>query len=176
MENSFGMEIIPKNEEARLEALQSLHQLDTSPEKFFDNVAQMVARCFNMPIALISLVDTERVFFKANVGMPGIQNVARGNSLCSLAILDNAPTVFSNTLQEPCLLANPFVAGEFGLRFYAGAPITTEEGYHLGAVCVLDKKPREFSESDKELLARFSNSVMKAFFKKRTSFNEGPTS
>ena len=160
MVNSFGKPIIPKNENERLETLQSYKILDTEPERFFDNVAQMIARCLNMPIALISLVDKERVFFKANVGMPGTQNVSRGISLCSLAILEPQTTIFNNALEEPCLLANPLVAGEFGLRFYAGSPITTPDGYNIGTVCVLDKKPREFSEADNDLLSRFANSVM----------------
>jgi GAF domain-containing protein len=126
-----------------------------------------MARCFQMPVALISLVDRERVYFKANVGMPGIQNVSRGISLCSLAVLQDQPVVFENALTEPCLLANPLVAGEFGLRFYAGASITTGEGYHIGTVCVLDKKPRSFTDLDKDLLSRFADTAMRAIEKRK---------
>lgn len=172
MQNSFGIQIIPGNDDARINALEKLHILDTNPEDFFDNLAKIVARCMDMPIALISLVDKERVFFKANVGMPGVQNIPRGISLCSLAILEPQPTVFNDALKEPCLLANPLVVGSFGLRFYAGAPITTEDGFHIGTVCVLDLKPREFSKQDKELLARFADSVMKAIVKKNETLHE----
>jgi GAF domain-containing protein len=170
MVNSFGQEIIPVNDQSRVLALASYQILDTQPEGYFDNLAQIMARCFDMPIALISLVDKERVFFKANVGMPGTQNVSRGISLCSLAILEPEPIVFENALKEPCLLANPLVAGEFGLRFYAGAPITTDEGFNIGTVCLVDKKPRSFTELDKDLLSRFAQTAMKAIEKRKADF------
>lgn len=167
MVNTFGKPIIPVDDAARVDVLASYQILDTQPEGFFDNLAKIMATCFDAPIALISLVDKERVFFKANVGMPDTRNVSRGLSLCSLAILDHEPTVFENALKEPCLLANPLVAGEFGLRFYAGAPITNQEGFNLGTACIVDKKPRPFSQSDKDLLARFAQTVMKAIEKRR---------
>lgn len=167
MENSFGISIIPPNESSRLASLHSYQILDSKPEAFFDNLAHIVARCFNVPIALISLVDEERVFFKANVGMPGVLNVSRGFSLCSLAILQPTPIVFNNALNEPCLLANPLVAGEFGLRFYAGAPIVTPDGYNIGTVCVVDKEARNFNPTDTLLLAEFAQSVMKEIERKK---------
>ncbi len=169
MENSFGISIIPGNEQARLLSLQSYNILDTEPEKDFNNLALLVARCFKAPIALISLVDKERVFFKANVGMPGNQNVSRGISLCSLAILENDLTIFEDALKEPCLLANPLVAGDFGLRFYAGAPITTPDGFNIGTVCIVDKNPRSFCDNDKDLLSRFADVAMNAIEKRRQS-------
>lgn len=159
--NSFGISIIPDNERARIATLKSYNILDSKPDLFFDNLAQIIARCFRVPIALVSLVDEERVFFKANAGMPGVNNVSRGISLCSLAIMEPQPIVFENALKEPCLLANPMVAGEFGLRFYAGAPITTPDGYNIGTVCIVDKKPRVFESIDKVLLSRFAESAMK---------------
>jgi GAF domain-containing protein len=172
MVNTFGKPIIPADDKERVDVLASYQILDTQPEGFFNNLAQIMARCFDTPIALISLVDKERVFFKANVGLADTQNVSRGMSLCSLAILDHEPTVFENALKEPCLLANPLVAGEFGLRFYAGAPITNEDGYNLGTVCVVDKKPRVFSQSDKDLLSRFAQTVMKALEKRKSELKQ----
>lgn len=165
MMNSFGISIIPSNETARIATLKSYHILDSQEDLFFDNLAQIMARCFSVPIALVSLVDEERVFFKANAGMPDVNNVSRGVSLCSLAILEPQPLVFENALLEPCLLANPMVAGEFGLRFYAGAPITTPDGYNIGTVCIVDKKPRAFEQMDKVLLSRFAESAMKGIAK-----------
>jgi GAF domain-containing protein len=109
---------------------------------------------------LIALVEEEQVVFKGNSGMEGTKAVSRGVSLCSLAVLDDEPTVFEDALKEPCLLKNPLVAGQFGLRFYAGAPITTPEGFHIGTVCVVDKKPRSFSEEDKKLLQQFAQNAM----------------
>jgi GAF domain-containing protein len=167
MENTFGKEIIPANDVERLKALRSYEVLDSLPESFFDNLAHIVARTFDTPIALISLVDKDRVFFKANVGMPGTVNVSRGMSLCSLAVLDNEPTVFEDATKEPCLIANPLVAGEFGLRFYAAAPIVTPDGFNIGTVCIVDKQPRKFSESEQELLVQFSQSAMNAILERK---------
>lgn len=172
MKNSFGIPIIPPNEKKRLAALQSLHIMDSEPELFFDNIAQIMAQCFQTPIALISLVDKEQVLFKANVGMTDTRNVSRGVSLCSLAILQPLPTIFEDALKEPCLLANPLVAGKFGMRFYAGAPIITPDGYAIGTACVIDKKARSFSEVDTELLAGFAKSAMKGMLKRRLSLEK----
>lgn len=160
MINTFSIPIIPQNDEVRLRALDYYQVLDTPPEKAFTNLARIIAEVFDMPIALISLVDRERVFFKANVGMPGVVNTSRGVSLCALAVLDDQPTVFEDALESPCLIANPLVQGDFGLRFYAGAPLTTPDGYHIGTVCVVDKKPREFSDANRRLLQRFASAVM----------------
>ncbi|GEO06212.1 hypothetical protein AAE02nite_38760 [Adhaeribacter aerolatus] len=112
----------------------------------------MAAHMFNVPIALVSFVDSDRVWFKANVGMEDTQEVNRGVSLCSLVILNEDMTVFKNATTESCLLANPLVVGEFGLRFYAGAPIKTADGYTVGSICVVDKELREFTEADQRVL------------------------
>jgi GAF domain-containing protein len=167
MDNTFGKSIIPTNDEDRLRSLQSFNIVDSEPELFFNNMAQIIAQSFGTPIALISLVDKEHVFFKANVGMEGTEYTSRGVSLCALAILDPEPTIFEDALKEPCLLANPLVAGEFGLRFYAGAPIITPDGYNIGTVCVVDKTPRSFGEIDKDLLSRFATTVMEAIIERK---------
>lgn len=158
--NTFGIEIIPQNDEQRLNALRRYQLLDTPPEEAFTNLAHLIATYFNVPIALISLVDKDRVQFKGNVGMPGVKNVGRGKSLCSLAVLSEEPTIVDKPLEDPCLLANPLVHGNFGLRFYAGAPLTTEDGYNIGTVCIIDKKERTFPDKEREQLVRFSKLVM----------------
>jgi len=160
MENSFGKNIIPYNEKGRLAALHRYQILKDLPQGYFSNLAQIVARTFATPIALVSLVDEKRVLFPGNVGMEGTTEAPRGISLCSLAVLDDNPTVFENALEEPCLLTNPLVTGSFGLRFYAGAPITTADGYAIGTVCVVDKEPRVFTEKDRELLQYFATVAM----------------
>ncbi|HET7898444.1 MAG TPA: GAF domain-containing protein [Flavisolibacter sp.] len=160
MENTFGINIIPDNEENRLQALYRYNVLHELPKRHFTNLARIIATTFNVPIALISLVDKETVHFPGNYGMQGTKLVARGISLCSLAVLDEKPTVFENALQEPCLLANPLVSGKFGLRFYAGAPIRTDDGYAIGTVCIVDKEPRTFARSEQELLEDFAQTVM----------------
>lgn len=168
MENSFGKPLIPLNEADRLNALRSYEILNSPPEREFDGIVTLIASIFQMPIALISLVDAEAVFFKANFGMPETRYTPRGVSLCSLAILAEDLTVFEDALKEPCLLANPLVAGAFGLRFYAGAPLTTADGFNIGTVCVVDKVPRKFSEADYDLLARFAKSIMGTISKRKS--------
>ncbi len=160
MKNSFKKHIIPPNEASRIKALQFYDVLKNLSNRYFNNLARIIATTFNTSIALISIVADEKVFFKGNVGMPGINTMDRGISLCSLAILESEPTIFNDTLEEPCLLSNPLVAGEFGLRFYAGAPIITPEGFHIGTVCIVDKQAREFSENEKQLLVHFAECVM----------------
>src|SRR5688572_16439291 len=141
MENTFGINIIPANDQERLEALRRFQILDTPPEESFDRLAKLTAQIFNTPIALISFVAEDQVFFKANKGMGTSRYTSRGISLCALAILNRDVTVFENPLEEPCLLANPLVNGKFGLRFYAAAPLVTRDGFAIGSLCIVDKKP-----------------------------------
>jgi len=157
--NSFGRNIIPGNEKERLEALHS-YNLNDLPDHYFTNLAHIVAAAFDAPIALISLVRENKVIFKGNAGMEDRNTEERGDSMCSLAILGNEPTVFVDSLAEPCLLTNPNVVGDFGLRFYAGAPITAPGGYNLGTVCIIDKHPRNFTEKEQVLLKRFAENAM----------------
>lgn len=159
-ENTFGINIIPPNDEQRLLKLKSYHIMGTPPEEVFNNMARIIAEDFELPIALISLVDRDQVFFKANVGMPGVTKVHRGLSLCSIAILSDEPTVFENAEQAPCLLSNPLVHGDFGLRFYAGAPIKSSDGFNLGTVCVVGKEERSFSAKEVARLERYAQLIM----------------
>lgn len=160
MENSFGKNIIPANEVNRLKAMEYYDVLGDLPDRYFSNLAYIIAATFDTPIALVTFVKNETVAYKANFGMEGVNAVDRGMSLCSLAILEDDTTVFSDAIKEPCLLGNPLVAGDFGLRFYAGAPITTSDGHNIGTVCVVGKEPRSFSENEKNILKRFAENVM----------------
>lgn len=161
MSNTFGVPIIPDNENERLAKLHSLHVLDTYEENgTFKHIAAIASRMFNVPIALVNFVDKDYVVTKASVGVDGSNEVSRGVSLCSLAVLRTDVTVFENAREEPCLLANPMVIGDFGLQFYAAAPLTTSDGYNIGAVCIVDKVPREFSESDQKMLQSLASIVM----------------
>lgn len=161
MDNTFGLPIMPENEDERLAKLRSLHVLDTHEENgTFKHVAAIASRMFNVPIALVNFVDRDYVITKARAGAEGPNQESRGVSLCSLAILRTDVTVFENAIEEPCLLANPLVIGDYGLRFYAAAPLITSDGYNIGAVCVIDKKPREFSESDQKMLESLASFVM----------------
>lgn len=161
MENTFGRPIIPANEVERLRALARYDLLHTPPEGAFNHIAEMAAHLFHVPIALVNLVGDTVIWTKAGTGeISHGAEVPRGVSLCSLAILDSGPTVFENAPQEPCLLANPLVAGEFGLRFYAAAPLRTPDGYHIGAVCLVDKQPRTFSVGEQKVLEGLAQIVM----------------
>lgn len=160
IENTFGKNIIPENDEERVKVLRRYNILHTPSEDSFDNLAQLATKIFNVPISLISLVDTETVFFKANIGMGDTKEVNRGKSLCSLAVLAKDVTVFEDALKEPCLIANPNVAGDFGLRFYAGAPLVTHDGHLIGTLCVVDQQPRIFNEEERLVLQHISTAVM----------------
>jgi GAF domain-containing protein len=161
MENTFGLQIIPENEETRLEKLRTLGILDSRHQyNSFQHVAEMAVRMFNTPIALVNFVDSESVFTKGSEGLEVTQPVPRGVSLCSLAILSNDVTVFENALEQPCLLANPMVTGEFGLRFSAAAPLTTSDGHTIGAICIVDKEPREFPKSEQKVLEHLASIIM----------------
>ncbi|KQT35708.1 hypothetical protein ASG22_01425 [Chryseobacterium sp. Leaf405] len=160
IENTFGINIIPDNEAGRLAALQRYKITDTPSEESFDGIARLATQIFNVPISLLSLVDAESVFFKANIGMGKATEANRGKSLCALAVLNEQVTVFEDAIKEPCLMSNPNVVGDFGLRFYAGAPLITHDGFLIGTLCIIDKKPREFSESDRRILEGLAKTAM----------------
>jgi len=160
IENTFGKNIIPENDSQRIQVLKRYQIMDTPSEESFDNMARLCTQIFGVPISLVSLVDSERVFFKANVGMGSAKEANRGKSLCALAVLDPEVTVFEDALKEPCLIANPNVAGDFGLRFYAGAPLITRDGFLIGTLCIIDKQPREFSKHQQTILAGIATAIM----------------
>jgi len=150
----------PGNEITRLEKLKNYKILDTQPEHPFNQIAVEACQLLETPIAIISLVDKYRVWYKASVGMNGLKEVSREDSLCSLVVLQDEVTIINDALQDPCLLANPFVAGDFGLKFFAGAPIITPDGFRLGGVCVIDKKPREFTGANQLVLENLATRAM----------------
>ena len=146
-------------ESKRIAALKRHNILDTPPDGAFGRITNLAATIFNVPIAIISLVDTDRIWFKSHYGLP-ISQIGRDPGLCASAILSNDTYVVENAIDDPRTLANPLVAGDFGLRFYAAAPLQTEEYYNLGTLCIIDKMPRQFSEKEKEILKQLSEIVM----------------
>ena len=151
---------IPDNDEQRLESLRQFEILYSSPEKAFDNITQMMAEVFDAPMAFISLVDKDNVFYKSQVGPFGRDSVRREDSLCSLTILGTEPLIIEDASGEACFQDNPYVAASGGLRFYAGAPLITSEGLNIGTACIADTKPRSFSQAQKGMLVRFASMVM----------------
>jgi sigma-B regulation protein RsbU (phosphoserine phosphatase) len=133
--------------------------LDTPPDGAFDRITALAARHFDVPIAIVSIVDTDRIWFKSHHGIDA-QQIGRDPGLCASAILQDRPWIVRDTWADPRTIANPLVAGELGLRFYAGAPLTTRDGFNLGTVCVIDQRAREFSEDDEEVLADLAAIVM----------------
>jgi signal transduction histidine kinase len=152
--------IIPLNDEERLKKLYRYDILDTPPEEAFDKIAKLAAQIFDTPDAFVSFVDKDRVFFKSNISSLEGNEVLRQDSLCSLSILATELTIFNDTHQIPDLKESPHVKAEGGIRFYAGAPLKTPEGYHLGTVCVTDSKPREASPQQLQMLETLSSIVI----------------
>ena len=132
---------MPTNEAARLAALQRYKILDTPPEAAFDRITRLAARLFNAPIALISLVDESRAWFKSCVGFDA-KEIPRDDTLCSFAVLTDKPLIVPDTRRDERFAGNPLVQAEPGVRFYAGAPLLSHDGFNLGTLCLLDHQPR----------------------------------
>ena len=141
----------PANEERRLGALRELLLLDTAPEQRFDKLVEFAAREFETPIVLFSLIDTERQWFKAKVGMAAC-STPRRISFCAHAILQTDLFIVPDTLQDERFADNPLVTGEPFMRFYAGAPLILPSGFAIGTLCLLDAKPRQLDEIDRSML------------------------
>ncbi|NBF02979.1 diguanylate cyclase [Pseudomonas sp. Fl5BN2] len=141
----------PNNEALRIQTLRELNVLDTSPEERFDRLTRLAKRLFNVPIALVSLVDAERQWFKSCAGLEASET-PRDISFCGHAILgDQILTVCDAELDER-FHDNPLVVGEPGIRFYAGCPLTVPNGSKLGTLCLIDLKPRDLDDEDRALL------------------------
>jgi sigma-B regulation protein RsbU (phosphoserine phosphatase) len=147
-------------EAARMAAVRRYDILDTPPDGAFDRIAAVAAQLFDVPIAIVSIVDTDRIWFKAHHGLEGVTEIGRDPGLCASAVLGHEPWVVVDAGTDPRTLANPLVAGEFGLRFYVGAPLTTSDGHNLGTLCVLDRKPREVTTSETRILADLASLVI----------------
>jgi len=138
--------LISANEPQRLAAVRRYDILDTPPDGAFDRITALAARRFGVPISIISIVDKDRIWFKSHYGVP-VEQVGRDPGLCASAILSNDPHILTDASIDPRSLANPLVAGDFGLRFYAGVPLTTNDGYNLGTLCIIDKEARPLDQS-----------------------------
>lgn len=152
--------LIPSGDAERVQALQRQHILDTPSEQSLRNLAETAALIFGVPIGLISFVDAERVFIKENYGgsLSGT-SIKRNRSLCSVVVLSDEPTIFTDLQKEPCHLISGELVGKMGLRFYAGAPIKDEDGEKIGALAIADSNPREFSFRDEQILANLAKVV-----------------
>ena len=141
----------PEDESERLAALHALEILDTAAEERFDRITRVTQRVFDAPIALISLVDAARQWFKSRQGVT-VGETPRDVSFCGHAILDDGPLVVSDARQDPRFAENPLVTGDLQVRFYAGYPLRSAHGHKLGTLCVMDRRPRQMSDDDLQLL------------------------
>jgi GAF domain-containing protein len=127
---------------ARLAAVHRQRVLDTPRDDSFDRVARMCALVFDAPIATVSIVDVDRVWFAASVGLDGVAQVGADPGLCTSAVLEGAPYIVFNARLDPRTLEHPLVRGALGLQFYAAAPIISSDGHPLGTVTAIDRAPR----------------------------------
>lgn len=151
---------VSEDEEGRLPLLRGYALLDTPPEPAFNAIAKAVAERFSAPIALISLVDENRLWFKAAVGLD-VTETPRSMSFCAHAIQRDSVLVVSDALSDPTFASTPLVTSDPTIRFYAGAPIRAAQGHRLGTICVIDRQPRDdFSLEDQAQLEVFAQQVM----------------
>ncbi len=146
-------------EAARLQALDQYQILDTDPEAEFDGLTQLAVQIAQTPIALVSLIDRERQWFKSKVGLI-ISETHRDFSFCAHAILQSEPFIVEDATLDPRFVANPLVTGDPHIRFYAGFPLVTPAGYRIGTLCVIDQLPRQISAEQVEALRVVSHQVI----------------
>ena len=154
MDQHFYPDLIPSYEHERLAALQPYQVLGTPGQGVFNDFVSVVAKLFDVPIALVSLVRADDVVFIGNEGLPEATIAAREDSMCSVAILHEGPTVFENIPVQPCALVNPYVAQQLHLGFYAGQALRAPNGQPLGSLCVIDRKARRLSPAEGQLLTQ----------------------
>ncbi|NKC21513.1 GAF domain-containing protein [Pseudoalteromonas sp. S4498] len=157
---------LPDNEYARLHALWDLAVLDTDATEELDRITQFTAHVFDVPIALVSLVDKDRQWFKSRFGLDAEQT-SRNVSFCGHAILGETVFVVSDTLEDTRFMDNPLVRDAPYIRFYAGAPLILSSGYRVGTVCIIDTEPRELGAEDCKILQQIASDVVKQLEKNK---------
>lgn len=146
-------------ESKRLENLYHYQILDTPEDGHFDEITSLAANLFDVPIAIITLVDTDRIWFKSSFGIE-VEQIPRDPGLCSSAIMSDDVYIVENAQLDPRTLSNPLVAGILGLQFYAAAPLKSKEGYNLGTLCIIDKNPRTLNAKESLMLRQLSRIVV----------------
>ncbi|MBC8042540.1 MAG: GAF domain-containing sensor histidine kinase [Rhizobacter sp.] len=149
---------VPANETERLAALESYNVMDTLAEAEFDALTKLASQICGTPVALMSLIDGDRQWFKSKVGTDATET-PRDISFCQHAIMEEKVFEIPNALNDPRFVANPLVTGDMHIRFYAGAPLTNADGYNLGTLCVISPEPQQLSEMQKESLRTLAAEV-----------------
>ncbi len=148
-----------QREQNRLGALRKYEILDTPADGSFDDLTALAAKVFNVPIAIVSLVDEDRIWFKSHHGLD-VDQIGRDPGLCASAILSDDVYLVEDAKNDPRCLANPLVAGAFGLQFYAAAPLQTADG-NIGTFCILDTRQRYINSDQQDMLKQMAKIVMK---------------
>src|SRR5467141_1270186 len=155
----MGTPMMSTNDAARVDALQKYAILDSEPEQAFDDLTLLASYVCKTPMALISLVDENRQWFKAKVGISATET-SRDIAFCSTAIQQPDVFVVPDALQDERFRTNPLVVSDPHIRFYAGVPLINEDGYALGTLCVVDRTPRELAPDQKDALKALSRLVL----------------
>lgn len=159
---------IPPDEPQRMQTLREYNVLDTPPEAVYDDIAHVCAGVCDTPIALITLVDGTRNWFKARVGVDDeLTESPRDISFCGHAILRKEIFEVTDASIDERFADNPLVAAEPKIRYYAGAPLITPDGYKLGTICAIDVRPRRLSDAQRETLEALSRLVMRQLDRRR---------
>ena len=159
---------LPTNEAARIEALKEYHILDTGTEQSYDDITTLAAHVCQVPIAMISLVDEVRQWFKSRVGLDQ-QQTPREVAFCAHAILENKILIVEDATKNRQFADSTLVTGEPHFRFYAGVPLMNPEGLALGTLCVVDHRPRQLSAEQQQALQALSRKVMALMELRRVS-------
>lgn len=155
---------VPFNEQLRLAVLEHFNVLDSEPQERFDRITRLASRCFDVPIAVVSLVDSERQWFMSSTGLDAAET-SREVSFCGHAIMNDGVFVVLDAFRDNRFANNPLVTGEPKIRFYAGAPLVTAKGFRLGTLCLIDLKPHdEFEASERAALTDLAAIVMREMY------------
>jgi len=151
--------VVSVNESQRMRAVRRYDILDTAPEPAFDRITALAAHLLQTPIAIISIVDSDRIWFKSHYGTD-LSQTGRDPGLCASAVFQTTPWVIADARGDPRTSAHPLVTGEFGLRFYAAAPLATGDGHNLGTLCIIDRLPRDIGQAELAILRDLAALVM----------------
>jgi diguanylate cyclase (GGDEF)-like protein/PAS domain S-box-containing protein len=150
---------LPENEAERLRALARYQVLDTPSEVAFDRVTKLAARLFEVPMALVTLIDANRQWWKSCIGVDG-SGTDRDVAFCAHAILQRDPFIVEDATIDPRFCDNPYVTGKPFVRFYAGAPLISPDGYNLGTLCIIDRRPRQLGPQEIDTLIELAQIVV----------------
>lgn len=156
---------LPHNEKQRLKALRDLVILDTPSEERFDRISAFAAQEFGVPMAMVSLVDQDRLWRKSNFGLDERES-PRDVSFCGHALVQHEPLVVHDALADPRFVDNPMVTGHPHVRFYAGAGLRLPYGQVVGTLCIMDRRPRDFDRLDIAILCSLRDLVVEELFRR----------